>query len=197
MTRLVMHDDSRKPAALLALIATAIALTPVRTTAQTVPNREAAAEVRKQFLADLDTLHHKFVALAGAFPAAKFAWRPAPGVRSVGEAFMHVAAEYYTYVPSAYGAAPSPVPGPESASKQFEATGTKAEVLKQLDAGYAYTTNSLKGIDPARLAGTHTIWGAQRTIIETSLGPLDDLHEHLGQLIAYARMNGVTPPWSK
>ena len=23
------------------------------------------------------------------------------------------------------------------------------------------------------------------------------LHEHLGQLIAYARSNNVTPPWSK
>jgi hypothetical protein len=23
------------------------------------------------------------------------------------------------------------------------------------------------------------------------------MHEHLGQSIAYARMNGITPPWSK
>ena len=197
MTHQALHNDPRKPAALLVLFVAAIAMSPDFTAAQTVPNREAAVEVRKQFLADLDTLHHKFVALAGAFPAGKFAWRPAPGVRSVGEAFMHVAAEYYTYVPSAYGAASSPVPGPESESKQFEAKGTKAEVLKQLDAGFAYTTNSLKGIDPGRLTGARTIWGAQRTVIETSLGPLDDLHEHLGQLIAYARMNGVTPPWSK
>ena len=50
--------------------------------AQTVPNREDAVEVRKQFMSDLDTLQGKFVALAEAFPADKYAWRPAPGVRS-------------------------------------------------------------------------------------------------------------------
>ena len=65
------------------------------------PNREAAVEVRKQFLADLDTLQSKFVALAQAFPADKYSWRPAPGVRSVGEAFMHVASEFYVYAPPA------------------------------------------------------------------------------------------------
>jgi len=26
---------------------------------------------------------------------------------------------------------------------------------------------------------------------------LEDQHEHLGQSIAYARINGVVPPWSK
>ena len=35
------------------------------------------------------------------------------------------------------------------------------------------------------------------TIIETSTGVMNDLHEHLGQLVAYSRMIGVVPPWSK
>ena len=67
--------------------------------AQQVPDRAAAVEVRKQFLLDVDTLYSKFTALANAIPADKYAWRPAPGVRSVGEVFMHVASEFYVWAP--------------------------------------------------------------------------------------------------
>ena len=63
--------------------------------AQGVPNRESAIEMRARFQKDLDSLQSRFLALAQAFPAEKYAWRPAPGVRSVGEVFMHVASEYY------------------------------------------------------------------------------------------------------
>ena len=71
--------------------------------AQAVPNRESALEIRKRYLMDLDTVHTKILALAEAIPAEKYAWRPAPGVRSIGEAFMHVASEYYVYAPMGYG----------------------------------------------------------------------------------------------
>lgn len=58
-------------------------------------------------------------------------------------------------------------------------------------------TNHVGALDPSALAGTKQIFGGDRTIIETSFVMSGDLHEHLGQLIAYARMNGVKPPWSK
>ena len=166
--------------------------------AQEVPNRESAIEVRKQFIADLDTLQSKFLALAEAFPANKYSWRPAPNVRSVGEAFMHVASEFYVYAPMAYGAARSPViPRGQDSFKKFESMSTKEDVLKHLKEGFAYTKQSIAGIDEGQLAGSRKLFGGDHTIIETSFAMTDDLHEHLGQLIAYARMNGVTPPWSK
>jgi len=98
-----------------------------------VMNRESALEMRKQFIADLDTLQGKFLALATAIPEDKYAWRPAPGVRSIGEAFMHVASEYYVFTPMAYGLKRSPVipPGPESFQK-FEMNATKAGVMKRI-----------------------------------------------------------------
>jgi hypothetical protein len=166
--------------------------------AQDVPNRETALEIRKWFLTDLDTLHRKIVALAEAIPAEKYAWRPATGVRSVGEAFMHVASEYYVFTPMAYGAARSPVivRGPEGMQK-FEAMSTKPEVLKHLNEGFAYMKQQLNGLDAAAITGKKTLFGGDRTIIETSFVMSGDLHEHLGQLIAYARANGVKPPWSK
>ena len=154
--------------------------------------------MRKQFLADIDTLHTKFVALANAIPADKYSWRPAPGVRSVGEAFQHVAAEFYVWGPMAYGAQRSSViqQGREGMEK-WETMSSKTEVLKNLDAGFAYIKEQLGAIDVAKLSGTQKLFGGDHTIIETSFIMTDDLHEHLGQLIAYARMNGVKPPWSR
>jgi hypothetical protein len=162
------------------------------------PNREAVVELRTQFLADLDTLHAKFVALAKAIPADKYDWRPSPGVRSVGEAFMHAASEFYTYAPASWTAKRSTVvaPGREGYTK-FEAMSTKEDVLKHLEGGWDYTKQSVSAVDPASVTGQFKIFGGNHTITETSLGVVDDLHEHLGQLIAYARMNNIVPPWNK
>src|SRR5262245_26028165 len=169
-----------------------------RARAQDVPNEESALEVRTRFLNDLDTLQAKFLALANAFPADKYAWRPAPGVRSVGEAFMHVASEYYVYTPMAYGAPRSSViQQGQGAMKTFESSSTKADVLKHLTDGFAYLKQQLNMLDAAAITGKKKLFGSDRTIIETSFIRGGDLHEHLGQLIAYARANGVVPPWSK
>jgi uncharacterized damage-inducible protein DinB len=167
--------------------------------AQQVPNAADAAEVRKQFTRDIDTLYTKFYALANAIPAEKYAWRPAPGVRSIGEVFMHVASEFYVWTPLSFGAKPSPaIPDhSDAAMKKFESMSTKADVLKHLQAGYAYTKTTLAALDPAGLAGPKKMFGGSYTIIETSFGMAGDLHEHLGQLIAYARVNGIKPPWTK
>jgi uncharacterized damage-inducible protein DinB len=169
--------------------------------AQDVPNREAAVEVRKQFMNDVDTMYTKFTALANAIPADKFSWRPAPGVRSIGEVFMHVASEFYVWTPLSFGAPASPViKGTNDAEmKQFESHASKADVLKALKDGFAYTQASVDKLDANSLVGTRKLYNGQftGTIIESSYGMGGDLHEHLGQLIAYARMNGVKPPWSK
>jgi len=149
-------------------------------------------------MADLDTLESKFLRLAEAFPADKYSWRPGPGVRSVGEAFMHVASEFYVYAPMAYGGQRSSVipQGRENFAK-FEATASKENVLKHLREGFAHTKSTINGMDAAQLAGTRKLFGGDHTIIETSFIMSGDLHEHLGQLIAYARMNGVKPPWTQ
>jgi uncharacterized damage-inducible protein DinB len=149
-------------------------------------------------MADLDTLQSKFLALANAFPAEKYSWRPAAAVRSVGEAFMHVASELYVYAPLAYGAPRSAViPRGQDSFKKFESMSTKDDVLKHLNEGFAYAKQQIDGMDAAQLTGSRKLFGGDHTIVETSFAMTDDLHEHLGQLIAYARMNGVVPPWSK
>jgi hypothetical protein len=181
----------------VALLVT-VAAVPRVTAAQGAPNVDAAREVRTQFLADLDSLHGKLLALAKAIPADKYSWRPAPGVRSIGEAFMHSASEFYTFAPAAFGAQRSPlIERSREGFQKFEAMSTKADVLKHLEEGFAYTKQALTALPDSSIAGKRKIFGGDRTIIETSFAVADDLHEHLGQLIAYSRMIGVTPPWSK
>jgi hypothetical protein len=166
--------------------------------AQAAPNRDAAVEFRKQFMNDIDTLQSKVMALANAIPADKYAWRPAPGVRSFGEVFMHIASEYYVYTPMSFGGVRSPViPRAQDAMPKFEANATKDSVLKHLAAGFAYTKSQVMGMSPDSLVGMRKLFGRDFTVIETGIGMTADLHEHLGQLIAYSRMNGIVPPWSK
>lgn len=174
------------------------ALAPAPTNAQAIPDAASAGAFREQFLTDLDSLQKKFVSLAEAIPADKYSWRPAAGVRSVGEVFKHVAGEYYTYAPVSFGATRSPViPRTKEGFAAFEAASSKEEALKHLREGFAFARQSIAGLDAASLAGKKKIFGGDHTIIETATGVTDDLHEHLGQLIAYSRMIGVAPPWSK
>ena len=161
-------------------------------------NATTTAEVKQRFLLDLDSLQAKFKALAEAIPAEKYTWRPAPGVRSVGEVLMHVASEYYVYTPMAYGLAPSPVVvRTEAGFKAFESQASRADVMKHLSEGFAFMRGAIAAADVGALTGTRKLFGGDRTIIETSFIMSADLHEHLGQLIAYARMQGIAPPWSK
>ena len=175
-----------------------LAAAPAGAGAQSVPDAASAGAYRQQFLNDLDSAQVKFLALAEAIPADKYSWRPAAGVRSVGEVFKHVAGEYYTYTPASFGAPRSPlIPRTREGFAAFEAASSKDEALKQLREGFAFAKQSIGALDPASLAGTKKIFGGDHTIIETASGAAADLHEHLGQLIAYARMIGVVPPWSK
>jgi uncharacterized damage-inducible protein DinB len=181
-----------------AIVVTALATSSIAAQAPYSPDRATALEMRKEFLTELDSLHSKFMQLAEAFPADKYAWRPAPGVRSVGEVFMHVASEYYYWTPAVFGAVPSSaVEANKAGFEKFEKMSSKPEVLKHLQEGFAYGRQAVAALDEAKITGIHKIFKRDTQVIEESIDMMGDLNEHLGQLIAYARMNGVKPPWSK
>jgi uncharacterized damage-inducible protein DinB len=163
--------------------------------AQDALDARSAAHLRDQYLADLDTVHVKLVALAKAIPANKYAWRPAPGVRSVSEVLMHVTGEWYYYVPGSVGMKPPADYSTPEALAKLEKITSKPDVLAQLDKSWAYTRAQLTSVDPKTLTGKYKPWGT--TLDQAAFGMSGDLHEHLGQLIAYARSAGVKPPWSK
>jgi uncharacterized damage-inducible protein DinB len=161
---------------------------------------KAAAHIRASYLTDMDTLHSKILALANAIPADKYSWRPAAGVRSVSEVLMHVVSEWYHWAPASIGGkAPADFPAarPELMAKLqgLEKTTAKADVLDALNKSWAHCKAQLSGADPASITGKYKPWGM--TVDAAALAMSGDLHEHLGQLIAYARSVGVKPPWSK
>ena len=179
----------------LALVAALIAL-PRQATGQALIDTKAAASLRDQYMTDLDTVHVKIMALANAIPEDKYSWRPAPGVRSVSEAFMHVASEWFVYVPASVGGKPPADFGvPREVIPKMEKITAKQDVIEQLTKGWAYAKGQLAAAEPATLTGKLETWKVP--FGDAAFGMSGDLHEHLGQLISYARSVGVKPPWSK
>lgn len=177
-------------------LALAIAFTPQVVRSQNVLDAKSAVHIRGAYLADLDTLHAKITALAIAIPEDKYTWRPAPGVRSIAEVLTHVAHEWYYYVPTSVGGAPPSDFGPQQAAeKRLSGITKKSQVLDELAKSWTHGRAQVGSVDAAHLTGTYKPWGT--TIDTAALLMAGDLHEHLGQLIAYARVNGVKPPWSK
>ena len=180
----------------LASLVSLAAASPAR--AQDVINKEGAALVKASFLNDLETLRGKFVGLAQAFPQDKYTWRPMDGVRSVSEVLMLAAFEGYNFIPSTFGAKGADLGTREEAAKLRTLTD-KAAVIDHLNKGFAHAKKELEALDPATLTGKRKIMISPNPLAVTdiALGVGGDLHEHLGQMIAYARMNHIVPPWSK
>jgi hypothetical protein len=182
--------------ALAAVVLTLAAAAPCPAAAQDVVDARSAGYLRDRYLADLDTVHVKVMALANAIPADKYGWRPAAGVRSISEALMHVASEWYLFAPmSMAGKPPADFGPPRETLPKLEKITDKAAVLAELERSWAHCKAQVAAADPAQLTGKYKPWNA--TIGEAAFGMSGDLHEHLGQLIVYARSVGVKPPWSK
>ena len=173
----------------------AIAIAPAAR-AQDVLDAKSAAHIRDEYLADLDAVHAKVMALANAIPADKYSWRPAQGVRSVSEALMHIASEWYVYTPmSVAGSRPEGFENPREKLPALEKITSKDAVIAELNKSWVHCQTQLKAADPAKLTGAYKPWGIP--LDRAAFVMTGDLHEHLGQMIAYARSVGVKPPWSK
>ena len=129
---------------------------------------------------------------AEATPADKFTWRPAPGVRSTGEVFMHVVNANY-HLPTFWGAKAS-----SAATGDFEKqAGDKAKTVAALKDSFEYAQSAMAAVPDSDLGRAIKIFGRDATVGDAMLGLAAHAHEHLGQSIAYARVNGIVPPWSE
>ena len=133
----------------------------------------------------------KVLQLGEAIPAAKFSWRPAPGVRSISEVLVHVGLGNY-YTTSDAGAKPTLQIGDE-----LEKTITnKTEVLAFLRTSIDHVRSALERLTEADLEHPTTMFGQSTNYENVYLFGIAHVHEHLGQLITYARLNDVVPPWT-
>ena len=155
---------------------------------------QAADAEKAAFVANVEVMREKFLALAEAFPEDKYTWRPMDGVRSVSEVLMLIATEGYGFAPTAFGGTAAMS---REESGELRALTDKAEVIDHLNKGFDYAMMQLEAIDPATLVGAREVFGQERTTPDVVLFVAGDMHEHLGQLIAYARTNQIVPPWSE
>jgi uncharacterized damage-inducible protein DinB len=153
----------------------------------------AATGFRAEYVAEVEAVGKKLVDLAEAMPADKYGWRPAPGVRSVGEVYVHVVVSAST-LPSFLG-----MKRMEGVSRDSEKTVTdKAQIVALLRKAVANAVAAGVSVSDADLDRKVKTYGDQEmTERQVLVRLLVHMHEHLGQSIAYARMNGVTPPWSR
>ena len=145
--------------------------------------------VRAELLHDLDDMQKKILSLAMAMPAEKYSWRPGHGVRSVSEVYMHIAGANYTLV-SFVGDRPM------LDARSLERVTEKARVLEELRRSFDYLRNAIISTSDSDLDKPIRMFGNDSTERAAFMMALNHLHEHLGQSVAYARMNGVVPPWS-
>jgi len=152
----------------------------------------AASGVKGEILMWIEDAQDKLTQLAEAMPEDKYGWSPDKGVRTVGQVFMHVSAANYG-VPSMIGV-PAPA-GFDFATYEGSLT-KKSDIVKSLKDSFAHMEGALKSMSDADLDKPAEFFGMKTTKRGAFLLLLSHAHEHLGQSIAYARSNKVTPPWS-
>ncbi len=141
---------------------------------------------------DLSESQEKIISLAEAIPADKYTWSPEDSVRSVSEVLMHIAGSNY-FLLSFAG-----VKTPEGATEDMGKDVTdKAKVISALKTSFKDLQDNLQKLNDSDLENQVAMFGQKTSTRNVIFVEMGHLHEHLGQLIAYARMNGVVPPWSK
>ncbi len=134
----------------------------------------------------------QLIALAEATPADKFAWRPAPGVRSTSEVYMHIAIANFGLLAFTGPKAPAEL------KLDLEKTVTsKADVIDWLRRSLEAVKQAHLVVSSQDLQRKVQIHGREATVDGMYLRIIVHANEHMGQLIAYARMTGVVPPWSE
>ena len=165
----------------------ASALIPAVSEAQSSPTG-----TREELLAQFNSSASKFEELAAAMPAEKYGWSPGTGVMTVAHVYAHVARYNYAYLTRNMGVA-----APRGISLDtLERMTDKAQIVALLKASAEFVRQEVRKMPEAQMSQSTQLYG--RTVPQWSvlLQLVAHMNEHLGQSIAYARMNGVVPPWS-
>lgn len=154
----------------------------------------AIGGARGDFLQNFSQIEKKFTMMAEALPPEKYGWRPGTGVRSFCEVFAHISAENYE-MGKAFGAVAAPANLADG--ENAKCLGDKATTVAALKTSFAAITDAVKKTSDADIEKPFTLFGFAQPRRAWLLSTAEHAGEHLGQLIAYARVNNIVPPWSK
>lgn len=148
---------------------------------------------RAEFLDSFGSLEKKFTALAEATPWDKYNWRPGTDVRSVCEVFMHIAGDNYLLA----GPLGAQTPANIDMKAIEKCPANKDVVASTMKASFAHFRDAVTALPDADADVKVKFFGRDVTKRGLLLATAEHAGEHLGQSIAYARMNGIVPPWSR
>ena len=174
----------------------AVAFLPNRTAAQDNPAAAAASAVtgaRGEFLAEVTYYEQRYIRLAEAVPAEKYSWRPGEGVRSIGEVYAHIAAANYG-IARALG---TPLPAGIDPKTINANAADKTKTVQTLKDSFAHFRSAILAIKDADLDNAQNMFGQNTSVRGAFFLVTGHFGEHLGQSIAYARQNGIVPPWTE
>ncbi len=149
-------------------------------------------DMKPQSLLDLETMQKKFVDLANALPADKLSWRPSPDARSFAEVFLHVSGERYQIM-ALMGAQP---PAGFDGKTYEKSTTDPAKIVDELNKSWEFAKKAINSMTNADFAKPIPKLGPDANAGDVVYILVVDAHEHLGQSVAYARENGIVPPWT-
>lgn len=147
--------------------------------------------------ADIETMKDKFVGLAEAFTEAQYDWRPMEGVRSVKDVLALIITECHQ-MPVAWGVE-APAGAASGFGPEMQRTGalSRAQIIRELGTACDHMVSAVSGMSEAQRSADSQYFGRSMPVSANIMTATADMHEHLGQLIAYARTNEVVPPWSR
>lgn len=152
-----------------------------------------------EFIGQIDFMRGRVVQLAEAMPQSTYDWRPAEGVRSVGEVYLHIAFGNYICVTASGGTVPDKIGFVMDFSKENNwdtQTNDKKEIIDKINESFDILKDRVANLTEEDLNKEIEVFGMKFSVRNFIISMISHCHEHLGQSIAYARMNGITPPWS-
>jgi uncharacterized damage-inducible protein DinB len=152
-----------------------------------------ASGFRAEFLEEIAYYELRYTRLAEAIPAEKYTWRPVEGIRSIGEVFTHITAANYG-IARALGTAPPAGFDPKALGALSD---DKPKVVQALKESFAHFRVAIIALSEADADKPQNMFNRHTTLRGSFIAITGHFGEHLGQSIAYARMNGVVPPWTE
>jgi uncharacterized damage-inducible protein DinB len=164
----------------------------------TIGHSQETKGFRADLIGQLEYVQKQVLDLENAIPDAKMTWRPNKEVRSISEVYSHIAFGNYFIGKFAGIALPEGViaSSPADETKWEKMSTDKKVIREQIVKSFAHAENAIKNMSDASLENTVDFFGNKMTVRSTLMIMLSHAHEHLGQSIAYARMNGIVPPWT-
>jgi len=171
-----------------------------------------ASSLKTEYLGDFAETCKHLDQLSQATPANKYAWRPAAGVRSVSEVYVHIAngnflllsltgvklpSEYFPNLPVDAKGKPDMQAVFKRMGELEKTVSDKDAVTRMLKSSLDEVRDRFSQLTAAELDQSADFFGEKTTVRRIYLRIFAHVNEHYGQSIAYARVNGIVPPWSQ